>query len=79
MRHLLGLALLFAVTAPITTANAQNPWRYPWCAEYGDGNGGRNCGFETYGQCQAAISGDNSATCIRTGPPRRARPAYYYR
>jgi hypothetical protein len=32
---------------------------YPWCAQYGGGldGGGRNCGFWTYQQCLAAISG----------------------
>jgi hypothetical protein len=33
---------------------------YPWCAQYGGGGetgGGRNCGFWTYEQCRAAISG----------------------
>jgi hypothetical protein len=30
----------------------------PWCAEYyGRGGGGTNCGFHTYGQCLATISG----------------------
>ena len=31
---------------------------YPWCAQYGgwDG-GGRNCGFSTYEQCRATVSG----------------------
>ena len=27
-----------------------------WCAHYG--RGGTNCGFHSYGQCQAAISGN---------------------
>jgi hypothetical protein len=28
-----------------------------WCAYYG-GQGGRNCGFHSFEQCQAAISGN---------------------
>jgi hypothetical protein len=68
MRYALALTALFALTYPLTTANAQNAARYPWCAEYGNGNGGRNCGFETLAQCRAAISGDNRATCVRLGP-----------
>jgi len=28
----------------------------PWCAHYR--NGGTNCGFHSYEQCQAAISGN---------------------
>ena len=31
---------------------------YPWCAQYGTNNGGRNCGFSTYAQCLATISGN---------------------
>ena len=31
---------------------------YPWCAQYGGlGDGGRNCGFSTYAQCMATVSG----------------------
>ena len=41
-------------------AGAQPSWAeisYPWCAQYGS-LGGRNCGFSTLQQCQAAISGN---------------------
>ena len=39
-----------------TSAQAQN---YPWCAVYGHGlmGGSSNCGFTTYQQCQATVSG----------------------
>jgi len=37
-----------------TRAQAQN---YPWCAYYGDGNEAINCGFTTYEQCMADVSG----------------------
>ena len=32
---------------------------YPWCTNYGGGDdgGGTNCGFSTYEQCMATISG----------------------
>src|SRR3974377_1760639 len=30
---------------------------YPWCANYGDGGGGTNCGFSTHYQCMGAIRG----------------------
>ena len=36
---------------------------YPWCAQYGTRGGARNCGFSTYEQCRAAISG-NGGYCI---------------
>jgi hypothetical protein len=41
-------------------ARAQN---YPWCANYGGffGDGGTNCGFTTYEQCLATISGMGGA------------------
>jgi tetratricopeptide (TPR) repeat protein len=50
-RALCGLviAAIFALCAP---ANAKEP---SWCATYR--NGGNNCGFNTYEQCMAAISG----------------------
>jgi hypothetical protein len=36
-------------------ATAQN---YPWCAYYNfDRGGARNCGFATFQQCLAAVSG----------------------
>jgi hypothetical protein len=57
MRVLLWtLGILVAVTALSAPAQAQN---YPWCAIYGGGSagGGRNCGFTTFEQCQATISG----------------------
>jgi hypothetical protein len=30
---------------------------YPWCAHYMGRGGSSNCGFSTFAQCQAAISG----------------------
>ena len=31
---------------------------YPWCAQYGRfGGGGRNCGFVSFQQCMATVSG----------------------
>jgi hypothetical protein len=51
-----ALMLLFQVGK----ADAQN---YPWCAQYGSDNGGRNCGFVNYEQCRAAISG-NGGYCV---------------
>jgi hypothetical protein len=37
-----------------TRAEAQN---YPWCSIYTDGLGGENCGFTTFQQCLANVSG----------------------
>jgi len=36
------------------SAEAQN---YPWCAQYGTGFEGVNCGFTTYQQCMDTVSG----------------------
>ena len=52
----LMLGILVTIAALGTSAEAQN---YPWCAIYGGGSagGGRNCGFNTFEQCMATISG----------------------
>jgi hypothetical protein len=45
----------FAAAAVIgAPAHAQD---YPWCAQYGSGFGASNCGFSTWQQCQADVSG----------------------
>lgn len=76
-------AIVGAMGALSTCAQAQN---YPWCAYYGGDFGGENCGFSTYAQCMATISGIGGA-CDRntqyvppSGPHstpvhRRRRPA----
>jgi len=49
----LGLSL--AAVALGTPAQAQN---YPWCAQYsGKMGGAMNCGFSTWQQCMATVSG----------------------
>jgi len=57
MRPLLfTLIILVGIAVIGTAAKAQN---YPWCAIYGGGGsgGGENCGFSTYQQCAADVSG----------------------
>jgi hypothetical protein len=56
MRVLLfGIGLLVASASLGMAAQAQN---YAWCAQYGNGTGGaRNCGFTSFAQCQADVSG----------------------
>jgi hypothetical protein len=70
-------ALLVATAAIGTPAEAQN---YPWCAQYGNGSGGaRNCGFTSFQQCQADVSGIggfcqlNNTYVPAAGPARRHR------
>ena len=54
---------------------------YPWCAQYsggGEGGGGRNCGFWSYEQCRATVSGIGGScemNAMYRGPqPRRIEP-----
>lgn len=50
-----ALALaVFVLAAASSGAQAQN---YPWCAHYDTGDDGYNCGFVSFGQCQATIRG----------------------
>jgi Protein of unknown function (DUF3551) len=51
-----------------------------WCAQYGNGNGGTNCGFYSFAQCEAARSG-NGGFCFRNaassqGSVRQPRARY---
>jgi hypothetical protein len=60
------IALMFGISTLIgligTAAHAQN---YPWCSQYtGSMGGSMNCGFTTYEQCQANVSGIGGF-CIR--------------
>jgi hypothetical protein len=50
----LTLALFAVIAGNAARAEAQN---YPWCADYA-GFGSQNCGFTTYQQCLAALSGN---------------------
>jgi hypothetical protein len=52
--------LIVATAAGLWAASgpSQAEITYPWCAQYGRDGGGRNCGFSTLEQCNAAISGN---------------------
>jgi hypothetical protein len=57
---LLAGASLTAFAAPASASPAYvNHEPYPWCAYYSGGRdgGGTTCGFVTWAQCQATISG----------------------
>jgi Protein of unknown function (DUF3551) len=56
MRPLILLSGILAVAVTFAApALAQN---YPWCAQYGGRAGGAtNCGFSTFEQCMATVSG----------------------
>jgi hypothetical protein len=54
MRLILPALAMLAIFTP--TVGRADP--YKWCAEYDmRGGGGSNCGFVTYAQCLATISG----------------------
>jgi hypothetical protein len=70
----LGILLGVAAAGP---AHAQN---YPWCAHYSGslGGGGTNCGFLTFEQCLATVSGIGGI-CMRNTqfiPPPGPRALY---
>lgn len=80
---IIATGLVVAASALPSGAQAQN---YPWCAVYGGRNGGgQNCGFTTYAQCMATLSGmggfcnRNTQFVPPPGPraPYRGRPPYY--
>jgi len=50
---LLGTVVTLSTLGLASPANAQGAW----CAQYGGPAGGTNCGFYTYQQCRAAVSG----------------------
>jgi hypothetical protein len=55
MRLLLFASIICVGIAGIEKpAEAQN---YPWCAIYGTGFEGKNCGFVSFEQCLATVSG----------------------
>jgi hypothetical protein len=71
-------ATLLGIAGISTHADAQN---YPWCAYYGGGSmgGGTNCGFTTFDQCMATVSGIGGYCARNTqyvpppGPASRVR------
>ena len=74
---LFALGITAAATAFGTLAEAQN---YPWCAQYsGSAGGATNCGFSTYQQCMADVSGiggfcmQNNRYQPPTGPHLRTK------
>jgi hypothetical protein len=54
MRNVVFITAMLAAL-PLTSIDAHAQYA-PWCAYY-TGRGGTNCGFRSYAQCQAAVSG----------------------
>jgi hypothetical protein len=55
MRMIFGILVMLAALATFD-AGSSNAQAGAWCARY-FGRGGTNCGFYTYAQCQATVSG----------------------
>jgi hypothetical protein len=53
MMRAIPLVTIAFATLSLTTVGA---YAAPWCADY-SGKGGTNCGFYSFQQCQAAVSG----------------------
>jgi len=66
------LLLPVLLATPDKPAQAQAHY-YPWCAHYGgrDMGGAISCGFTTYGQCLATISGIGGFCMENVAPPPR--------
>jgi len=73
MRRVLSALALCAVVFTAGTEPARAEITYPWCAQYGGRNGGRNCGFWTYQQCMAARFG-NGGYCVANAMYRGPQP-----
>ena len=56
MRTIVVFAGLAGALAGMQPAKAEIT--YAWCAVYGERDASRNCGFATYEQCRAAVSGN---------------------
>jgi hypothetical protein len=55
---LLATFCVFAMAGSAVAQGYQRPYDpYPWCAVYGGNFGGSNCGFLTWQQCMATVSG----------------------
>lgn len=59
MRLLALLAAGVTFAAAVPSIAQADPYR--WCAEYNTGDAARNCGFVTYQQCMATVSGIGGA------------------
>lgn len=60
MRLIQLATILAAIAAPalLAASPARANIEYPWCAAYGgDMGGASNCGFTTWEQCMATVSG----------------------
>jgi Protein of unknown function (DUF3551) len=59
------LGLVTVLLSSIVLSSAEARADGPWCARYGTGLEGSNCGFYSFEQCQAAIFG-NGGRCSQS-------------
>jgi hypothetical protein len=82
----LSLFALGALTVTALTGTPAAAQNYPWCAYYSDDFGGTNCGFVSYEQCMATVTGiggfcDQNTQYVPPGPhpvqrARKQRSSY---
>jgi Protein of unknown function (DUF3551) len=67
--------VIVAALVMIPAVLTQTPASASWCAEYsgGMGDGGTTCGFSTFEQCQATVSGRGANFCR---PSQYNNPSY---
>ena len=53
----MALSAALAIAALSAFAQPAAAIEYPWCVQYMDGGGGRNCGFVSYEQCMLTARG----------------------
>lgn len=73
---LLALGAVIGIAALAGRAEAQN---YPWCAIYNVGDAAYNCGFVSYEQCRASVSGIGGTCMLNTTYNPTATPRPYWR
>ena len=81
LRMSFGLLIASSIVGLAGAATPAQAQSYPWCADYGEEMGGSsNCGFSTFAQCQAALSG-MGGFCNRNTQyvPPPGRRAHYWR
>jgi hypothetical protein len=57
MRSNLAILAIAVLGLLLTVESSSAEVIYPWCAQYSTKGGARNCGFTTWEQCRATVSG----------------------
>jgi hypothetical protein len=70
-----GFFALGALAVTAFFASAANAQNYPWCANISMGDEAVNCGFDSFEQCMASLSGGAaSGYCIQNNTYKPHRP-----